>query len=252
MTHAPERSLLLAIDVGATSIKRCLVDATGRLVGRIEREPTPYPCSPKRLVDLLVQRCGEYDCETVVVGFPGDMIDGHVVEPGNLSRPRGIGSPIDPVLHDEWTNFAFQNALAARLTATVRVVNDATLAAYGYATGQGRELVFTLGTGLGIALVVDGEVVKIRDIGNELFENCGTYDEVFGESARAADQTLWAQRLHRALVAFVVEFHADAIHLGGGNARHVRPDEVDDVAPVVVFNDNEGTLRGAARVAVAH
>jgi len=128
------------------------------------------------------------------------------------------------------------------------VVNDATLAAHGYAGGIGRELVFTLGTGLGISLVVDGEWQKIRDIGAAMYHDVGTYDEIFGEPSREKNMDRWRTQLADAITAFVREFAADVVHVGGGNARHVRGEDLAAIGCPVVFNDNEGTLRGAAQL----
>ena len=235
-----------AVDVGASGIKFANLSETGELRGEVERLPTPYPCTPERLLDVLAAWIRKSGCDFVAVGFPGDMTNGVVDEPGNLSRISGIASPIDAAIHTSWEGFALEAALATMVTTPLRVVNDATLAAYGYATGEGRELVFTLGTGLGIALVVDGQVQKIRDIGALNFAGVGTYDEVFGEPARARDEALWRSRFIAAARAFIEEFDAATVHIGGGNARHWRVEELDALGVRVILNSNEGTLRGAA------
>ena len=239
---------VLAVDIGATFIKFCPVDAGGRLLDTVTRIDTPYPCLPSRLVEVVARVINESGYERAGVGFPGDMIDGRIIEPGNLSRAGGISTPIDPAIHELWLGCDVQAELQQRCRARVRVVNDATLAAHGYAEGRGRELVFTLGTGFGISLVVDGEWQKIRDVGGELYRELGTYDEVFGEPSRALDLARWRERLGEALAAFVQEFRPDLVHVGGGNARHVRPEDLAGIGCPVVFNDNDGTLRGAAQL----
>jgi len=235
-----------AVDVGATSIKFAHLTVSGNLLGAVERVDTPYPCTPQSLLDVVAEWIGHSGCDFVAVGFPGDMTDGVVDEPGNLSRESGITSPIDPAIHEQWLSFPFERALSDMVPVPLRVVNDATLAAYGYATGEGRELVFTLGTGLGIALVVNGRVEKIRDIGALDYAGVGTYDEVFGEPARAANEPLWRERFLDAARSFVEEFGATIVHVGGGNARHWRTEELRPLGVPVVLNSNEGTLRGAA------
>jgi hypothetical protein len=69
-----------------------------------------------------------------------------------------------------------------------------------------------------------------------------------GEPARARDTSSWHAHLAEAIRAFVREYSADVVHVGGGNARHVSELDLRDVGCPVVFNDNEGTLRGAARL----
>ena len=87
-----------------------------------------------------------------------------------------------------------------------------------------------------------------RDVGAAMFHDLGTYDEVFGEPARARDMDEWRRRLVVALSEFVVEFDADCVHVGGGNARHLGEQDLVELGCPVAFNDNEGTLRGAVRL----
>ncbi len=239
---------VLAVDIGATTIKYCPVDQRGDLLGDVVRIATPYPCLPETLVGTVAQLINASGLARAGVGFPGDMVEGVVVEPGNLSRAGGIATPVDPVIHALWLGCHLEKELRARCRADVRVVNDATLAAYGYAEGVGRELIFTLGTGFGIALVVDGTWQKIPDIGNAPYYDLGTYDEVMGEPARARDAALWHTHVAEAIGAFVRQYSADVVHVGGGNARHLSHQDLREVGRPVVFNDNEGTLRGAARL----
>jgi len=242
------RELILAIDIGATNIKFCAVDENGQLHGVVTRIPTPFPCLPSTLIDVVSRVINDSGYTRAGVGFPGDMVQGRVIEPGNLSRAGGITTPIDPGIEELWLDFDVESALQSCCAARVLVVNDATLASHGYAEGHGRELVFTLGTGLGISLVVDGAWQKIRDVGSAMYLDVGTYDEVFGEPSRAKDIARWRQRLAEALGDFVEEFSADLVHVGGGNARFVRARDLDKIGCPVVFNDNEGTLRGAAQL----
>ncbi len=242
------RDAILAVDIGATTTKFAAVTSEGQLVEGVRREPTPYPCSPERLVEFVMGWVERSGCARVGVGFPGDLLDGRVLEPGNLSRAGGFTSPIDPVLHEAWRGTELEQALRQASGLDVRVVNDATLAALGCCEGQGRELVFTLGTGFGIALVEDDVNVRIRDVGNEKFLSDGTYDQVLGDHARSKDEALWNERLVVAVTNFVEEFSADVVHLGGGNSRHVDIARFKDRPWRVVVNDNVATLRGAAKL----
>ncbi len=90
-----EENRVFAVDVGATSIKLCEVESDGTLVGAVVRRATPYPCEPARLVDVLAGEIAQHSCPRVGVGFPGEFVDGRVVEPGNLSRPDGFTSQVD-------------------------------------------------------------------------------------------------------------------------------------------------------------
>ena len=240
--------MFLAVDIGATSVKFASVGLNGEFTSEVGQIPTPYPCEPTRMVDLVAEIISRFDDMSVGVGFPGDFADGTVIQPGNLSRVAGFDSPIDPQIHAKWEGFELQNTLRAATGRTVRVVNDAAMAAIGYSDGVGRELTFTLGTGLGIALVVDGKFTRIRDVGAEEFKNYGTYDEVLGEFSRAQNPEKWRANLHEAIGAFVTEFAATKVHFGGGNARRLPKDEFAELEIPVMFNDNNGTLKSVLKL----
>jgi polyphosphate glucokinase len=242
------RDAILAVDIGATMTKFAVVDDEGQFAEEVRSEPTPYPCSPVRLVEFVVGLAERSRCERIGVGFPGEMRNGRVLEPGNLSRPGGFTSAIDPELHRAWEGIDLERALREASHLDVRVVNDATLAALGCCEGRGRELVFTLGTGFGIALVVDDQRVRIRDIGAETFLEGECYDALLGDLAKSHDGVLWNDRLVLAVTNFAEEFCADVVHLGGGNSRHVDLRRYEGHRWRVVVNDNVATLRGAAKL----
>jgi len=239
---------VLAIDIGATSIKFCRIDPFGALLEVPQRRPTPYPCSPERLVEFLRQKVSRSRCSRVGVGFPGKFEHGHVVRPGNLSRPGGVTTEVDPELDERWRGFGLEDALRSATGRDVRVVNDATLAALGCCEGDGVEVVLTLGTGLGLALEVNGVLTPVRDVGAELFVEGRTYDQVLGERPRSDDQDRWQHMLELAIARFAKEFDATTVHLAGGNARRVAPNLLTAVPCRVVINGNEAPLHGAAKL----
>ncbi len=239
---------ILAIDIGATNIKFCRVDLDGEMLESVRRRPTPYPCPPERLVEVLSERILQGEATKIGAGFPGEFDSGHVVRPGNLSRPGGFGTDFDPDLEAQWRGFALEDVLRERTGRDVRVVNDATLAALGCIEGVGVEVVLTLGTGLGLALSVNGELRKVRDVGAEIFRDHLTYDEVVGERARATDEHEWFRSVEDVIQDFSREFGAQTIHLAGGNARRVDPTRFSSSTYRIVINGNQAPLRGAARL----
>ena len=239
---------VLAIDVGATNIKFARVDAQGRLRSTLKRRPTPHPCTPDRLVEWIAQRCQNFEVDRVGVGFPGEFEEGHVIRPGNLSRVGGVGTAIDTTLDEQWMGYALQETLRTTTGLNVRVVNDATLAALGCCRGEGNELVVTLGTGCGIALQVQGERRRIRDLGRIEFDEGRTFDQALGERARARDDTVWRADVRDAVDALAKEFDASMVYLAGGNARRISMELFASSPYEVVIAGNEASLRGAARL----
>lgn len=239
---------VLAIDIGATTIKSCVVTATGEQLEVPRRRATPYPCTPPRLVEVVSARIDEGDNQRVGVGFPGDFADGVVRGPGNLNRPGGAGTDVDPALTAQWVGFAFQDVLRRATGRDVRVVNDATMAALGCCDGVGTELVITLGTGVGLAMMRDGEMVRVRDVGAAPFRDGRTYDQSLGERARAEDPDDWFDKLEVAMRGFIDEFGARVVHLAGGNARRVPPTRFSDLPFAVDVSGNDAPLRGAAKL----
>jgi len=237
---------ILAIDIGATNIKFARVDTGGRLRRSLKRRPTPYPCTPERLVEWIVQRTENFVLDRVGIGFPGEFEDGHVVRPGNLSRVGGVGTAIDAQLDEQWHGFALEETLRRESRRDVRVVNDATLAALGCCRGVGTELVVTLGTGCGLALRDDGRRQRVRDLGRTEFRPGRTFDEALGERARATDESRWRREVLDAVDELAQEFAAARVYLAGGNARRISQSLFSGHSYEVEIAGNEASLRGAA------
>jgi polyphosphate glucokinase len=106
----------------------------------------------------------------------------------------------------------------------------------------------TLGTGLGLALSIDGKLQPVRDVGAEIFRENKTYDQTIGERARSLDEARWNPTLVEIVKGFAEEFHASTVHLAGGNARRVLPSEFEHLPFRVVINGNDAPMRGAARL----
>jgi polyphosphate glucokinase len=247
-TPRTSADIFFAIDIGATNLKFCHVNGHGDLIEAVRKSSTPYPCSPERLVEVLGSRIERSDSLRVGVGFPGEFAEGRVIDPGNLARLGGVRTEVDPELDRKWRGFAFQDELATKTGRDVRVLNDAALAALGCCQGTGVELVLTLGTGLGLAVMVDGQAQRVRDVGDESFQGLGTCDEVLGERSRAHDEGRWRTLIALAVTSFSREFHASTVYLTGGNARRLSSNSFPDEVGQVVIGGNEASLRGVAKL----
>jgi glucokinase len=148
---------VLAVDLGGTNIRLGIVTPQGRLARR-RRGRIPPPSTPEALYDSLVTRITGFigsggataRLGAVAVGFAGptSSASGYVYCAPNLGQLEGL---------------QMATHLERRLGVPVLVANDADCAAIGeYWRGAGRGakslFLFTLGTGVGGSLVIDGRL----------------------------------------------------------------------------------------------
>jgi polyphosphate glucokinase len=184
----------------------------------------------------------------VALGFPGECVDGMTIECGNLAKSSGGDGSVDEPVAAMWRDFHLQEQLQKLTRKNVKVVNDALLAALGCVRGVGRELMITLGTGCGVALMIDGVPMKISDFGARPFLGDLTFDEALGESGRSRDEDLWHVNVVEGLNRLSNEFVADRVFVGGGNALRLTPNlELARQEPVTIVR-NESALLGASKL----
>ena len=142
----------IGIDIGGTKLAAIALDDDGRERARL-RQPVPTT------FDGVIAAVGEV-VERLEAGGGRAPVVG-VSLPGIITRDGGIGMIVNlPWLEGQ----PLQQALEARLSRPVALANDANCFALSEATdgaGAGAEVVFgvILGTGVGGALVVRGEIV---------------------------------------------------------------------------------------------
>jgi predicted NBD/HSP70 family sugar kinase len=156
---ATDTAYVLGVDVGGTKVATALADARGKLVAE-RSEPTDPRGSTHvfdqigRLAQLMTQSAG---CEagrirSVVAGFPGaiDPVTHRIALVPNIRGLDGLD---------------LRKELSRRFSGAIALENDVNLAALGeVASGcaQGRTNVafVALGTGTGLGLVLDGQLVR--------------------------------------------------------------------------------------------
>ena len=199
----------LAIDIGGTGIKSVVLDPKSQPVGEFRRVLTPRPATPKAVLAELhasVMEHGAFD--RVSVGFPGVIRHGVVWTAANL--------------HPKWVGYDLAAALSALLGKPVRVANDADIQGLGASEGQGLELMITLGTGIGSAILNNGMLVPNLELGHHPFDKGETYEERLGKAAY--DQigpARWNKRLQKAIATLEAFFNYDRLYLGGGQAKKI-------------------------------
>jgi polyphosphate glucokinase len=144
-----------------------------------------------------------WEYEAVSVGYPGLVIRGKpIADPHNLAPG--------------WVGFDF----AAAFGCPVKLINDAAMQALGSYNG-GRMLFLGLGTGLGTALIDEGELEPM-ELAHVPYKK-KTYEDYVG--ARAQEK--YGKKKWRKNVEEVVEnlrgiFEPTDIVLGGGNVKQLK------------------------------
>ena len=221
----------LAVDIGGSGIKAIVLDTTGNPQTERSRVETPQPPLTQPVISAissLAAAQGEFD--RVSVGFPGVVRRGVTETAANL----------DP----EWIGFDLGSALVQSLAKPVRVANDADMQGLGATSGQGVELVITLGTGFGSALFLEGKLVPNLELGHHLFRKGETYEEQLGR--RALDEVgskKWNLRLEKAIASIQHLFNCDRLYIGGGEAKKIT---LDLPSNVKIIPNLSGLLGGIA------
>ena len=208
-------SSVFGLDIGGSGIKGAPVDlARGELVGERVRLVTPAGAK----VEEIAKTAGEVVASFGYTGlagaaFPAVIVDGHARNASNID----IG----------WIGTDVAGTLSNATGCDVRVLNDADaagLAEMRYGAGRdigGTVALLTLGTGIGTALFLDGELVPNTELGH--LEIDGQDAELkTAESAREREGLSWehwARRLSKYLRHFEALLWPDLFILGGGVSR---------------------------------
>ncbi|HEY3831461.1 MAG TPA: ROK family protein [Acidimicrobiia bacterium] len=216
----------LAIDIGGTGLKASVLDTEGHKLTERVRIKTPYPCPPRVLIRSLDHLTHELPrWGRVSVGFPGFVREGRVLTAPNLSTKRGPGTPLSRKLVEAWAGFPLASELESRLGAPTRLANDADMHALAVISGEGLELVLTLGTGLGTAVFLDGAPTPHLELAFMPFHGRGTFQDHLGnKTRRRIGNRRWSKRVVEAVEMFDALLHIDRLYVGGGNAKKLTVD----------------------------
>jgi polyphosphate glucokinase len=211
-----EDTAALGIDIGGTGTKGALVDVrSGALIGRRFRLDTPQPATRDRVADAVTAVAEHFDfAGPVGVAYPGVVLDGVAQSAANLD--------------ESWIGTSLVDVIGSRLRGPSTFLNDADAAGlseahYGAGKGQhGVVVLVTFGTGIGVALINNGELVPNSELGH--IEIDGVDAEVrAAASARGREGLTWAEwgaRADRYLKALERLVWPRMIILGGGITRN--------------------------------
>jgi glucokinase len=157
---------VVAVDIGGSKMMVALFSADGKMLAK-DVLPTLASEGVNAVVDRLVASIKEIVAKNSV-SFA--QIDGvGIACAGGIDTGKNIVVTPSPFLHG-WSNLPLGDILKKQLGVAVFVLNDASAAALGevrYGAGKGiNDLVlFTLGTGIGGGIIIDGKLYLGKDGG---------------------------------------------------------------------------------------
>jgi polyphosphate glucokinase len=211
---------ILAIDVGGTHVKVRVSDQP-----EWRKAVSGPTMTAPQMVEVVNSLVGDWTYDVVSLGYPGPVANNAPVrEPVNL----GTG----------WVGFDY----GATLARPTKIVNDAAMQALGSYTG-GRMLFVGLGTGLGLAMVVEGVLVPL-ELGHVAYKGRRTYEELVDTQAlRRVGKKRWRREVAVVLDALSAALLPDYMVIGGGNA-----DLLKELPPNARLGDNENAFIGGFRL----
>jgi polyphosphate glucokinase len=210
---------VLAIDVGGTNIKLL---ATGHQARR--KIPSGPKLTAKQMVDEVRKVAGDWKYDVVSIGYPGVVLDNRI-----LSEPHNLGKG--------WAGFNFERAFGC----PVRIINDAAMQALGSYKG-GRMLFLGLGTGLGSAMIIDGQLQPMELA--HLPYRKGTYEDYVGlRGMRDFGKKKWRRYVADVVKKLAAALEPDDVVLGGGNVRFLK-----SLPPKCRAGSNANAFIGAYRL----
>ena len=210
----------LAIDIGGSGVKAMLLNSVGEPLGDRNRIKTPKPATPEAVMKVIEKLTSQQTgFDRVSIGFPGVVRRGVVMTAVNL--------------HSDWVGCDLAKAVTEMVGKPVRVANDADIQGMGAISGDGVELVATLGTGFGGALFVDGRLVPNLELGHARFRKGETFEEQLGRAAlKKVGGRVWNNRLVKAIASLSRVYNYDRLYLGGGEVSRVEAELPENVVKV--------------------
>ncbi len=186
---------VLAVDIGGTGVKILATGQTER-----KRFPSGREMTPELMVSQVKALAADWKYDVLSIGYPGRIVEDRIlVEPSNLAHG--------------WVGFDFAKAFGC----PVKIINDAAMQALGSYNG-GTMLFLGLGTGLGSALIVHGNIVPM-ELG-ALSYGKGTIEDHLGlRGLKKLGKKRWQATLELLVGRFTTALFLDDVVIGGGNAR---------------------------------
>jgi predicted NBD/HSP70 family sugar kinase len=211
--------VVLAVDVGGSHVKALASNQQER-----RRFVSGGSLTAEEMVAGTLEAVAGWTWDVVSVGIPAPVRNDKVVaEPVNL----GTG----------WVGFDYEAAFGT----PTKVVNDAVMQAVGSYRG-GRMLFLGLGTGLGSAMIVDGEIEPL-ELGHLPFRK-KTFEDYVGErSLKKHGKKKWQKAVFETVEQLSAAMEPDDVVLGGGGV-----DDLGELPEGCRRGENENAFLGGFRL----
>ncbi|HEY2901065.1 MAG TPA: ROK family protein [Polyangia bacterium] len=189
---------VLVIDVGGTHVK--VMVSGGREKRRFKSGAS---LTPSKMVSEVKQCTSDWSYDAIAMGYPGLVVHGRIA-----AEPRNLGQG--------WVGFNFRKAFRQPL----KIENDAAMQALGSYQG-GRMLFLGLGTGLGSAMIVDGDVQPM-ELAHLPYRKKTYEDYVGAQGFKRSGKKKWRKQVEAVVEALRAALEPDYVVLGGGNAQKLK------------------------------
>jgi polyphosphate glucokinase len=211
---------ILGVDVGATGFKGGLVDVkTGTMVTERFRFDTPQPATPAAMAKTFSKLVDHFDYSGVVgVGFPAVVHRNVAGSAANIDKG--------------WIGTSIAETFSRSREVTIYALNDADaagIATMNFGTGrshkeEGTVVMITIGTGLGGAMFLDGQLVPNFELGGLYLKGMDIIAEQWiSNKIRKETDMEWStfgKRLNKYLKHVDSILNPDLIILGGGGSKY--------------------------------
>lgn len=209
-------SRALGIDVGGSGIKGAVVDlSSGEFVGDRHKITTPQKSTPEAVAEVIGEIVEHFSWDGPVgITLPSVVKDEVVLTAANIDD-SWIGTDVAEL---------FSRHLPGR---EVTVLNDADAAglaevAFGHPdAGRGAVVFLTFGTGIGSAVLVDGELFPNTELGHMVVDGAEAEHQASSAVKDREDLSYkkWAKRVDRVITEYEKLLNPTCFIVGGGISR---------------------------------
>ncbi|MBZ0243536.1 MAG: ROK family protein, partial [Bacteroidales bacterium] len=186
----------------------------GTIVGKKHRIATPRPATPAAVAQTVNEIIKHFDYSGPVgCGFPALIQHGVAKTAANIDK--------------SWVDIDVEKLLSDATGQKVRVINDADAAGFGellFGAGNGHQgmvMLLTIGTGIGSAIMNNGELLPSTELGHLEFK-ADSAERYCSDAAREREELSWekwGKRFNKYLLHLEKLFSPDLFILGGGASK---------------------------------